>query len=165
MTRPRICGVAVMATIVAGVIAMGFGQRSGESVFAGDKKAVEDQKKGSFLPPLPPLPGFSPGDLLRKKYLNLHQELSGHLTEEDLSRRVAALEREVAAAKDETQRMVKEKTAADEFEKVKSLLTKIAETYPDTVAGRKAQQALSNVARPPVEDKKLEEKKFFEKKG
>jgi hypothetical protein len=148
--RCRIVGVVVLVTIVA-FVAMGW-QRSGRDVFAGEKK---DDTKEIKLPP---------EEVLRGEYLLLHKELSQYMPELELRRKVEVLKQEVAAARERQQRNIDDKKAADQLENVKALLNQIAERYPGTAAGKKAQQALSEVGRlppllpppppPPVFDKK-----------
>src|SRR5207253_7520735 len=93
--------------------------------------------------PEPPGP-----EQLRKRYVQLHEELSHHLTPAQVSQRVQELEKEVAAAKERQQRSQREKKAADELEAVRAMLAKIAGAHNGTAAGAKAQQALQQLTGP-----------------
>jgi RNA polymerase sigma factor (sigma-70 family) len=100
-----------------------------------------------LLPTVPPTP-----EQLRKRYVQLHEELSHHLTPAQVSQRVQELEKEVAAAKERQQRSLREKRAADELEAVRAMLAKIAGAHNGTAAGAKAQQALQQLTGPLPQD-------------
>jgi hypothetical protein len=143
MIRLRIVGAAVLVTIVAGVIAMGFGQRSGEGVLAaGEKKTTEVTKETKTDKP--------EVDALRRKYLQRHLELSWLLTDAEVRQRLEELDKEMVEAKE--RRLLRESKAVDELDKVRMRLRDIATTYEGTEAGKKARQALET-AGPPTERK------------
>lgn len=106
------------------------------------------------LPPVPPQLLTEPPtpEQIRKRYVQLHEELSHHLTPAQVSQRVQELEKEVAAAKERQQRSLREKKAADELEAVRAMLAKIAGAHNGTAAGARAQQALRQLTGPPPPD-------------
>jgi len=104
------------------------------------------------LVPPPPLTEPPTPEQLRKRYVQLHEELSHHLTPAQVSQRVQELEKEVAAAKERQQRSLREKKAADELEAVRAMLAKIAGAHNGTAAGAKAQQALQQLTAPLPQD-------------
>jgi RNA polymerase sigma factor (sigma-70 family) len=121
-------------------------------VTQNDSKPPSPTKEAPTVPEIPPLDGslkdpsppplpLSPADQIRRRYLELQDELSRHLSPDQVANRVGLLEKEVAAAKERTARMLKEQNAAAELQKIKVALRKIAETYADTEAGKKAQRA------------------------
>jgi RNA polymerase sigma factor (sigma-70 family) len=90
---------------------------------------------------VPSIPGPPTMDQLRRRYVELQEELSRHLTRDQVASKVELLEKEVTAAKERTARMLKEQKAADELQKVMAMLNIIATNYADTDAGRKARHA------------------------
>jgi len=92
-------------------------------------------------------------DQIRRKYLELQDELSKHLSPEQVASRVGQLEKEVAAAKEHTAKVLREQAAAAELQKITLLLSQLASTYPDTDAGKKARKghdAINPPTPPPV---------------
>jgi hypothetical protein len=100
----------------------------------------------------PPLNVPPTAEQLRKRYVQLHEELSHHLAPAQMSQRVQELEKEVAAARERQQRSLREKKAADELEAVRAMLAKIAGAHNGTAAGARAQQALQQLTGPPPQD-------------
>ncbi len=79
----------------------------------------------------------------------IRSSASGSLRLAQVQQKVAELEREVAAAKEQERQLLREKKASEELDKVRQAQGSIASSYPNTQAGIKARQALqATVASP-----------------
>jgi len=87
---------------------------------------------------------------LRSRYVKLQEELSQHLSAEELQKLTANLEKTVSDVKAEEQRQLREKQAAAELEALRSKLAALAATYPETAAAKKAQRAVEAINPPPT---------------
>ena len=141
----RIAGV-LLVVVGFGLAASVLRERPTGHLFAGEKGAKDDKKNAITNNALVPVPTL---EQLRTRYVQLHEELSRRLTGVQLQRKVAELEREVAAAKEQERQTLREKKASEELDKVKKALDSIASSYPNTQAGIKARQALQATAASP----------------
>jgi hypothetical protein len=98
---------------------------------------------------IPAPPRFNPEEELRGQYVKLHEELSRHLTVEQLKQQIASVEKTLATLKAQEQKRLREQQSAADLEKVRTLLGEIASRYPDTEAGNRARKALESTTAAP----------------
>lgn len=116
---------------------------------ASEQDASKNKRKGLFEPELPRIPGPPTVEELRTKYLKLQDDLSRHLSREQLQQRAHELEKELAAAKEKALRLAREKRADDELEKAKAILLNVVKQHQGTKAALMANRALNAVSLPP----------------
>lgn len=95
-------------------------------------------RNDEYRPPTP--------EEMRAKYVKLHQDLSKYMSAVEVKQRIDVLEREVAIAREKDERRRREQKAADELERIRTMLGTLASAYPETEAGRKA-LAAAEIAR------------------
>lgn len=114
-------------------------QAKKETRFAVDPKTPNTRENS--IEPFK-IPGPPTVEELRLKYLKLQDDLSKHLSRGQLQQRADELEKEVAAARDQAQRLAREKQANDELARAKAILLNIAQQHDGTAAAHTASQAL-----------------------
>jgi hypothetical protein len=86
--------------------------------------------------------------------VKLHEELSRHLTVQQLQQQIATVEKTLATLKEQEQRRLREQQSAADLEKARKLLQDIASRYPDTEAGSRARKALETTTQAPGQGSK-----------
>jgi RNA polymerase sigma factor (sigma-70 family) len=121
-----------------------------EPVRPGDSSTATPASRLDPPPSIPDIrPPLSEQEVLRTQYVKLHEELSHHLSAQQLKQQIANVEKTLATLKEQKQKRLREQQSAADLEKARILLGEIVSRYPDTEAGSRARKALESTTAVP----------------